>query len=173
MMNKLFLESVESQLILVFLGLFILILASGFMLMTGFIVIKRCKWTRNAKKMIHSRHDMNITITYANDVDNLENTLHHQTIIDDLEFFEIRSDIESIDFSYEDAKKKANMTIKSQVPALHTVEREFLTMPSRKKLTQSKAKRNLLAEFNANSGKNFNNRYAPKRVFSASFFENL
>ena len=168
-MNKLFLESVESQLILIFLSLFILILTGGFVIITGFILMKRCKWTRTVKKVFHSRHDMNITITYANDNLDLEKTLHHQTIIDDLEFFEIRSDIESIDFSYEDARKKANMTIKSQVPH---VEREFLTMPSRK-ISQSNAKRSLLAEFNANSGNNFTNRYAPKRVFSASFFEDL
>ena len=171
-MNKLFLESIETQLIIVFLSLFLLVLTGGFVLITGFIMVKRCTFTAQ-KKPQTSRHEGNITISYGNEID-LENTLHHQTIIDDLEFFEIRSDIESIDFSYEDAKKKANITIRSQVPEIiHTInEREYLTMPNRK-TCQTKAKRNLLREFNANSGQNFNNRYAPKRVFSASFFENL
>ena len=96
-MNKLFLESIETQLIIVFLSLFLLILTGGFVLITGFIMVKRCSFTKQ-KQPQTSRQEGNITISYGNEID-LENTLHHQTIIDDLEFFEIRSDIESIDFS--------------------------------------------------------------------------
>ena len=71
-------------------------------------MVKRCKFTAQ-KKPQTSRHEGNITctISYGNEID-LENTPHHQTIVDNLEFFEIRSGIESIDFSYEDVKKKAN-----------------------------------------------------------------
>ena len=72
-------------------------------------MVKRCKFTAQ-KKPQTSRHEGNITctISYGNQID-LENTPHHQTIVDNLEFFEIRSDIESIDFSYGDPKRKPTL----------------------------------------------------------------
>ena len=163
-MKTQFFADIESQLITVFLSLFLLTLTIGFSMITGYILMKRCKSSLKKSKL-DSRFEGNITVRIE------DNTIKNRSDIDDLEFFEIRSDIESIDFSYEEAKKKANVTIKSNIPEIEIIN-EFSTMPNRLR-NHTRAKRSLLAEFNANSGANFNGRYMPKRVFSASFFENL
>ena len=169
-----FMSTTERQVISILLILLLATLAGGFLAITGYILVNRCRYKNSKmtkKEEFNSRHDITIRINNSFNETLFAETTINPAMLEDLEFFEIKSDIDSIDYSYEGAKERAETTIKSNVFGQRIQSQNgFFTIQAKKK-GGIRAKRNLLAEFNAHSGENFSNRYQPKRVFSSSFFE--
>ena len=103
----------------------------------------------------NSRFDANITeLRHEGDVNRwAEATFQEDNVLEDLEFYEIRSDLDSVDFGQDlNVKLKWEETLKTRVLRAPTARNNYSTI-NRKLAWHSNVRRNLLDEFE-NAGLN-------------------